>query len=399
MTQINKSPSLSNVGPFRDLVIPMSIQLVRRTQASLGHLITTLVASSMILGLFLYVFSDFINTKLPTISPKAADSMRFYLILILIVACSVAIMKWSRDLMFSKGNWPDFLRSIGCSIPSLSRATFFGLMSCMTFGNLLALIVINSALGPLSTTHILTTLCVTILSLAVAKMTLSQNRTEKIEPSQKPWNNQGPPLIQWRRHRLSRFGWRGSHLQIMSFVILGIGFISLSIGNPVDMTLLICLIGGNVLSWTVPLLVEEDLQFTWLERQATVSHGAWIMAWQALFTRRAAIIFGASFTLFMLAVAASKLFAHGIDYNDLLNYLKSALLAGVLASFPCWLAPSFVLQIDGRRIFTNIVMLTLVNLFVGTAIMAVPWITPAIWILQREAHRYQGGRFARASNN
>jgi hypothetical protein len=101
----------------------------------------------------------------------------------------------------------------------------------------------------------------------------------------------------------------------------------------------------------------------------------------------------------MLAVAASKLFAHGIDYNDLLNYLKSALLAGVLASFPCWLAPSFVLQIDGRRIFTNIVMLTLVNLFVGTAIMAVPWITPAIWILQREAHRYQGGRFARASNN
>lgn len=397
--KIYNSPSLTNIRTFRDLVLPMLLQLARRTRASLGHLITTIAASSMILALFLYVFSDFINTKLPSVSPQAASLMRFYLVLILIVASSVAIMRWSSELIFAKGHWPDFLHFIGCSTSSLRRAKILGLITCLGLGNLLALTVINFALGPLSTAHILIAVCTMTLSLILATKTSHSSLVDRPQPLQQAKYDQGPPLIQWRRQRLSRFGWRGSHLQIMSFLTMGIGFISLGIGNPVDMTLLICLVGGNILSWTVPLLIEEDLQFTWLERQAAVSHSEWIMAWQALFTKRAAMVFGLSFTLCMLSAVTYKLINYGLSYNDFLNLLKSALLAGVLASFPCWLAPSFVLQIDGRRIFTNIVMLTLINLFVGTAIMAVPWITPAVWILQREAHRYQGGRFARASNN
>jgi len=399
MIKLDKSPSLTTIRPFRDLVLPIFLQLGRRTRASLAHLITTLVASCMIIALFLYVFSDFINTKLPSINPQAANFMRFYLILILIVASAIAIMKWSRDLMHAKGNWPDFLRSIGCATSSLQRATALGLMTSLALGHLLALIIINLALGPLSIIHILTALGAIALSMIIAKRPPSTAPTDDINPRQELQHDQDLPLIQWRKHRLARFGWRSSHLQIMSLLIMGMGFISLGIGNPIDMTLLICLIGGNILSWTVPLLVEEDLQFTWLERQAAVSHGDWIMAWQAIFTRRAGMIFGLSFILFLLAGVTSKLMTQGLGYNDVLHISTNALLASALASFPCWLAPSLVLQIDGRRIFTNIVMLTLINLFIGTAMMAVPWITPAIWILQREAHRYQGGRFARASNN
>lgn len=399
MIKLQKSSSLTTIRPFRDLVLPIFLQLGRRTRASLGHLITTLVASCMIIALFLYVFSDFINTKLPSISPQAANLMRFYLTLILIAASAIAIMKWSRDLIHTKGNWSDFLRSIGCSISSVQRATALGLMTSLTLGHLMALVVINFALGPLSTIHILTALGAIVISFTFAKRTVSAALDDDIKPRRQPQHDRDPPLVQWRKYRLARFGWRSSHLQIMSLLIMGMGFISLGIGNPVDMTLLLCLIGGNILSWTVPLLVEEDLQFTWLERQAAVSHSDWIMAWQAIFTRRAGIIFGLSFVLFLIAGVTSKLMTQGLGYHDVLNTLTSALLASALASFPCWLAPSLVLQIDGRRIFTNIVMLTLINLFVGTAMMAVPWITPAIWILQREAHRYQGGRFARASNN
>lgn len=384
--------------PFKDLVLPMSLQLIRRVRASLGHLITTLAASGMILALFLYVFSDFINTKLPSINPDAATLMRFYLVLILIIACAIGIMKWSRDLIHSRGNWPDFLRSIGCSASSIHRATLVGLVTSLALGNLLALIAINLSLGPLSITHIFTAMCAVVMSLILANKPRSAHPTDQVQSIQRPTQDQGSPLIVWRKQRLTG-RWRGSHLQIMFLLIMGMGFSSLSIGNPVDLTLLICLIGGNVLSWTVPLLIEEDLQFTWLERQAAVSHTAWIMAWQTIFTRRAVIIFSVTFTLFMIVVATPKLMTQGLGYSDLLNDLSSALLTSVLASFPCWIAPSFVLQIDGRRIFTNIVMLTLINLFVGTAIMAVPWITPAILLLQREAHRYQGGRFARASNN
>jgi hypothetical protein len=75
----------------------------------------------------------------------------------------------------------------------------------------------------------------------------------------------------------------------------------------------------------------------------------------------------------------------------------NALIAGAMAAFPVWLAPAFVLQIDGRQIATNIVMLTLIGIFVGTAVIALPILVPGIWLLGHEAHRYQEGRFARAS--
>ena len=82
-----------------------------------------------------------------------------------------------------------------------------------------------------------------------------------------------------------------------------------------------------------------------------------------------------------------------------INTARQAAISGLLVAFPVWLAPAFVMQIDGRRVMTNIVMLTLIGLFVGTAIIALPIIAPAIFLLHREAHRYQEGRFARGSNN
>lgn len=57
------------------------------------------------------------------------------------------------------------------------------------------------------------------------------------------------------------------------------------------------------------------------------------------------------------------------------------------------------MQIDGRHVMTNIVLITLIGIFAGTAIIAVPMLAPAVYFLNREAHRYQGGRFARGSYN
>jgi hypothetical protein len=72
-------------------------------------------------------------------------------------------------------------------------------------------------------------------------------------------------------------------------------------------------------------------------------------------------------------------------------------LCGLLSGFPVWMAPAFVMQIDGQRVLTNIMMQTLLFVFAGTALMAIPWLAPALWIIHREAHKYQGGRFARGS--
>jgi hypothetical protein len=82
---------------------------------------------------------------------------------------------------------------------------------------------------------------------------------------------------------------------------------------------------------------------------------------------------------------------------DWMSALTTPVLCGLLTAFPVWFAPSLAMQIDGQKTLTNIAVISLISIFIGTAIMALPLAALALPLISAEAHKYQNGRFARGS--
>lgn len=384
--------------------VPLIIQQTRRLKASLAHLITTTVASSVTISLFLYIFGDFLKERLPVINPTAAESLRYYLLIFLISGAVIATRKCCVDVIFDPQGWAQYVGSIITKKVIFQRVVFIIYCSVLACGSALSFLILDYFLGPTDTVLLCFELITVIVALAWpinlnANTNLPDDEKRDIK-SRFQINSSKDPLVSWRQQYLSKPTITNSLLFISSAVGLIIGSLAIALGKPPELAYVAFLLAGIVRSWTVAFVIKEDLRHTWLERQAAISHGRWIHAWQFIFNRSSALTFIITFCL--SAIATLTAFQMGQNStSELINAknLSQMLTGSILASFPVWLAPSLILQIDGRKIFTNIIMLTLVNLFVGTAIMALPWLAPGVWLLNREAHRYQEGRFARASDN
>ena len=388
------------IKPIKDVALPILAQQTRRFQSSLGHLLTTATASLAVMSLFLYIFGDFLREKLPEISPTSAERARFYFIAVIIFLSAAALSRWARQIIYEPQGWITFLKSLGLKEQNLIRSALLSIAATIGLGLLATCVVLNFFVGPLSYEHvILTFILICAVSIYVGKVP-----NNYLSPKdQSPHSSQScveKPLVSWRSSRLMAGRWRGSSLRVLAALPIVLGTTAHAAGNPKELAYLACLLGGIILSWTVPLLIEEDLRFTWIERQAAVSHDDWMMAWQSIFNRWSRPIFVTTLILYLISSLVSR---HWIlswnNVNDIGTMVAESIVAGILASFPVWLAPAFILQIDGRKITTNVVMLTLINIFAGTAIIAAPLLAPILFLLQKEAHRYQEGRFARASHH
>jgi len=204
------------------------------------------------------------------------------------------------------------------------------------------------------------------------------------------------PLIAWRKSRIANSSWNGSSLRLISAIPIVFGTIAVLLGQHVEVGYLSSLVGGILLSWTVPLLIDDDLQTTWIERQAAVSHEDWMASWQRIFTGWALRMFVMTSIGYTVTLTASQLLSTAEEFK-IAHIVSTLLINSLLAAFPVWLAPAFVMQIDGKKSATNIIMLTLVGIFAGSVVMAAPVAAPVLYLLHREAHRYQGGRFARGA--
>ena len=394
----DKMSHISSIKIILSVIAPILSQQFRRLAHSFGHLLTTATGSGVTLSLFMYIFGDFLKEKLPQTNSQAAETLRFYLIFGLMAGSGLVIFRWCSRLLFSTNGWTNYLESTGIHRSHISRGSKFSFCAITILTNLLSALVIGTFFGPLTISHWACLVSVVIFSLFSAdkKFVISgpQAAAEDIIDIQ----DNKFSLVTWRERRLRGYRWRGSALRLISGTLLFMGPATVLTGKPLELAQMASLFGGIVLSWIVPLVIEEDLRFTWLERQAAISHKQWINAWQTIFTKWSMIVF---FMTLALSAAFGLYALYFIQHAQQAwqpgQLISNALLASVVAAFPVWLAPAFVLQIDGRQIATNVVMLTLVGIFVGTAIIAVPVLIPGIWLLGHEAHRYQEGRFARAS--
>ena len=395
---INKKKQLGTTNIALALAVPLLLQQLRRLTYSLGHLLTTAFGSAVTLALFMYIFGDFLKEKLPKINMTAAEHVRFYFTLLMMMGSGWAIFSWCKILLFGENSWTHYLANLGIQQTTIRYASKLTVFVITLIANLATTMLITLSFGPLGAAHWLSLVPIVLISTFYASSATVGATKPTMDENLAEMNHYSFSLITWRERRFKGIRWRGSMLCMMAGLLFLIGPASILAGKPLELSLLSSLIGGIILSWVVPSAIAEDLRFTWLERQAAISHKQWINAWQAIFSKWSVICFAVSLIFSMIFGLMTINFTLREPVPPtLVSIMTNALLAGVLAAFPVWLAPSFVLQIDGRKITTNILMLTIISLFVGTAIIAIPILIPGIWLLRHEAHRYQEGRFARAS--
>ncbi len=386
-----------------DILLPLIKQEARRFRASLGHMLTTGAATIIVLSLFVYIFGDFIRDKLPGVDPALARDT-LYLFAVFIIAISAAVTaRAAKSILYAKHGWIAMLRTFGLRVDRLRRQSVSAGIVLLATENIIVCCLLHSYMGGFKTSHAVIAL-LTIPS-AVFYWRVRGPRTPAVAHTSHHscQDTTKDPLFSWRESRVITGSWQGSSLRVLAALPILSGTVSLAGHAPIELALVSSLAGGIILSWTVPFLVAEDLKATWIERQAAVGHDQWIGAWQKIFWGWAKAIFTTTVVLYLVSFAVIYSVPSGASSPktpDILTLaLSKALLGGLLAAFPIWMAPAFIMQIDGRRVLTNIVLLTLIGLFAGTALIAVPYLAPMLYLLHREAHRYQRGRFARGSYN
>jgi hypothetical protein len=377
---------------IHDFFCPILMQEMRRLGSALGHIITVTAATGIISGLFLYVFHDFINHQLYSIDTTLAASGRRWVGAAIIMVSAAAVARYLRDLLLRPRDWGQFLGLQGYAPTAIkqSKKTFSLILA--TLSMMIATAVVHHSFGPLAPVHLyISFFCLSyVIAVTVRKINHNQTHDKERSPNQSQ-TGVHPPLTAWRASRLLGNEWKGSGLRVFAALPILFGTTSLAMGQPPPLTQICILAGGIILSWTVPILIADDLKSTWIERQSAVSHEQWIKAWQSIFWGWVKPL--ALTTMILTTVSTVLTPAQMPTSQCVINILSCGLLAG----FPVWMAPAFVMQIDGKRVLTNILMQTLLFVFAGTALMAIPWIAPALWVIHREAHKYQGGRFARGS--
>ena len=392
LTNPNPTPKL-----IMDFLLPIVLQEFRRLTNALGHILTVTAATAVVIALFLYVFHDFIDHQLVLIDRDIATTARFGLGSAILVICAYAVSRYIRDILLQEHDWGHFLILKGFSETTINQSKnhVAALVACPAM--IIASLGVHEFLGPLRVQHIyLAFFCTaTIIMLTRRKMVSPQWISPQwIDRDRRPNQSETgvhPPLIAWRATRLMGNDFKGAQLRVMAALPILFGTIGLALDKPAPLTQACVLVGGIILSWTVPIQIADDLKSTWIERQSAVSHEQWIKAWQSIFWSWAKPI--AITTIILVTVSTAVAGPESTMSSRIINIL----LCGLLAGFPVWMAPAFVMQIDGRRVLTNIIMQTLLFVFAGTALMAIPWLAPALFIIHREAHKYQGGRFARGS--
>jgi hypothetical protein len=369
-------------------------QELRRLSGNLATIVTGAVASMIIGALFLYVFGDFIYARLPAIAPDTANDFKVLFVCAILMCAAMITRAWVQALLMSARGWPAFMIRFGASERDVNRArSRAGIILFLAVYMISVAVVARFAEA---SALVIGGVCAAAIPIAIKTMGLTRTRFDDLPPERAPNQSQTgmhPPLVAWRLSRIMGNNWPGSWLRVAAAIPILIGTVSLGFTGSPFIAQLGCLAGGIILAWCVPILISEDLKSTWIERQSAISHQDWIKSWQVIFTSWTRPLF---LTAFVIALTAEFAGAQ-TGSVDWMSALTTPVLCGLLTAFPVWFAPSLAMQIDGQKTLTNIAVISLISIFIGTAIMALPLAALALPLISAEAHKYQNGRFARGS--
>lgn len=355
---------------------------IRRTVWDMGKHLTLFACAAALVGLFFYIFKDFVGEQLATLNPDLSRQG----LKILSIAGGVFSGAVAATTMLKLSTLPRSLLPLMKRIGSHSES--IQLQFCGTIVLPLSIAVLFAAgWGILLKAHNAgtTVALAATCALLIRYLTAHKALTAIIEPTSQhatgATQKHGDSIHDWRRHQILNHRMPGRGLMILS-ILGGILLPAAILAHPHYFLLqAVALCISITASFGIVYAVAADLPGTWFEKQAGLTHEAWTKSWQRIATILTLILLVCGLAAFLLLPASER---------------SHAIALPIITAFMPWITPALILQIDGRAKSANLLVSLLIGLFIGTAMIATPWAALVIPILKSQAAGYQTGRFYRA---
>lgn len=358
-------------------------QFFLKLRYDLGRELVVLISSAVLLGLFAYIFRDFLNDKLRAIPPaeQASLARAFATLILLLVGPVIATPIYSlwrdepslRSFAFRSGEDPFTIKVFLVIQSSI-------LVACAYF-------VYWRFIGlPWGKWEAASIVLWQGLSLTLAAFRLVLHREKPAKAFKALLDDRASSRIQ------TLFAWRWKQIFLrnrLAKLCLGLAFLLqlvsgalLLLHAPFPLAILIAMGSGLLIACAPSFQLQEDMRAIWFERQIACSHEEYVAVYQKICVRLA-LGFGLSAAIIGLAT-------RGFEVPQ-----ETLKLFAITALFPL-LLPAVMFQIAAERPSLQIMTIALIGLFLGTAIFAHWGAIALLPIALTYAKQYQQNNFYRS---
>jgi hypothetical protein len=371
---------------FQLLLIDLRAVL-HRTRHDLGKELSVLVASLILLATFGYVFDDFLNVQIASLSSAMRDKVAQVAASATLAVSALAAARALRREAASKastrrmaeelGEEPRIVRAYVVLRGAAVIAIWHGLAWTLTHRFLIRCELAVALAGEAA-----------MIAVALAGVALPARREPPLAAA-RPERERGSgttrrrALLAWRlrQHVLRNRAHQAIYALALAFALLGAAVYGG--GAPLVAPVAAAFVAGVLIATILALALAEDLQHAWVERALGVSHDEIVLAYFHV----AVVLAGPAAALTALLLGLSAPAGEALS-----EALKPAAVLLVTPLF----APYVLFQIDARRPGVNVMGLIIVGLFLGTAIFA-HWLAVVVPLIAKAAIAgNQAGRFHRA---
>ena len=351
----------------------------RRLYANFSKEFVIGVSALVLLGLYYYIFNDFLNNQVKDISEKMQALFINVLSVLTLVFTSLRTgRQLSQDL-----NSPRSLRFFAKSLGENNLILFsFGILwslSCIAFFHGLAWFILLLFISWTKLQIAGTAICMAMLSLSYACFT--QKRRFSFWPSlqKKLSSRRLSVLCFWRLKQMTYKNDGAQKAMMLAFLTA----LAHSMISPNQHGLfghwLLAFCSGLLFALALIFQCSFDLRYSAFEKSLGVSHQEYQITLILL-----------SFIVALLAVITNS----GISF--FMMEKTELLKIGFLALTPPILVPFLALQIDGTRVGIQLLSVLLLALFIGTAICATNYAVLLLPIIGYYGIQSQANRYYRA---
>jgi hypothetical protein len=362
------------------LIFQHNKQSFTRIRYDWGRELVVIASTGILLGLFYYMFHDFLQDKLNDLEPALRKTIATRLRGAVMLGLGLWVGGRLSNLFRDEPGWPQF---------ALRSGEDPWVISAFRWGQSLLLILVSYGIfhyffepGP--------KLLLGSLGLALASFGVMRARKESTGPQNlKPIlsdasESRSRTLLSWRwfqivqRNRLCRLC-----LGISLLLQLSIGAMH-AMSWPLVLTVLGTMLSSALLAWAVAFQLEEDMRAVWFERQLGCSHEEFVRVYEQI-----CLILGLS----LAALSLVTLLVTGVPgHVPLGEWVK---LLPIAALFPI-ITPAIMFQVAPERPILQILITGLIGLFLGTAIYAHILSIVLVPIAITYAKNYQKDNFYRS---
>ena len=368
----------------------MSIQLksiVRKLRYDLVSEIVVLICALVLIGLFYYIFQDFLNVKLQTV-PKESQEKIARAFAVGIIAVTALFLRSTLNKQTDHepkvaqfaarlGEPPRIVRFFRLYFNLLAQVTVFGLQWLIIHRYIYRFDFQVACLIQLVTS------CFLLLP-SFSQKTAARQVTQSYRPMQLPEQSCVRTLTKWRLVQMIVRRRNCQLTLILAGLTLAIVALASKLAMPAGALVLLAMLASILTAGALIFQLETDVRYAWLEKGLGVSHGQYVNAYLL-----AGLLLAGVFSVG--AGLAVYIFWQDFD-QDLI-----AKIALITAIGPLSVA-AIMFQLDASKALLQFMSIFFICLFLGTAIYINTLFAALFPVLLYYALKYQDQQFYQLSN-